>query len=137
MPTAAEEKAQRKQDAKEFLERVSALPHEQAKLQFGARIRGFLPLPPPERKAAIANQLDALAELNEDARVKIVGVRTELLMEIPKEHRKLLLGTMAEIVHGWTPERKRVEQRAVVKATQNYMFLKRMMIRSMFNKMVA
>ena len=125
---AAEETAEQVQ----FLEEVASRPLESAKQLFGARVRGILALPAEERAPAVAALLDALGEISEDARVKAVRVRTDLLMEIPKEHREALMTTLGAAMRAWPEERKAVERRAVMKATEDYFLLKRMMVRKKF-----
>ncbi len=115
-----------------FLEQVAARPTESAKQLFGTRVRAILALPPEAAAPAVRDLLDALGEVSEDARVKVVRVRTDLLMEIPKEHRETLMKALGGAMAGWPADRKAAEQRAVMKATEDYFLLKRMMVRKKF-----
>ena len=119
-----------------FLQDLATKPYASQKNLLGARMRNFLGLPPPQRKQAISGLLDALGNIPEDARVKVVKARTDIMMEIPKEHRKTLMGVLGEVMSTWTPQRKNLEKRAVMLATEDYMFLKRMMIRKKFSKLL-
>jgi hypothetical protein len=121
----------------EFLENLGAKPLEQRKMLLGARMRQFLSASPEDRKTGISDLLDALGDISEEARDNVVKARTDLMMEIPKEHRETLMGVFGEIMTEWPPERKMVEQQAVMKATEDYMFLKRKMVRKRFAKLMG
>ncbi len=47
------------------------------------------------------------------------------------------MGSAQEIFSTWEPDRKMMEKEAVMYATDDYMLLKRMMVRRMFKKMLA
>lgn len=120
-----------------FLEGLASKPYDSAKQLLGARMRGFLGLPPEERKAAISDLLDGLGDISTKARIKIVKARTDLIMEMPKEHRVTLMGVLKEIMSTWPPERKMIEKQAVMKATEDYFFLKKKMVRKKFGALLA
>ena len=133
---AAAEQAQHLNMQLEFLETLSSKPLEERKLLLGARMRGFMDMPEDERKEAISDLLDALSEIPEENRDAVVKARTDLMMEIPKEHRETLMGDFGDIMQGWTPERKMMEKQSVMHATDDYMFIKRMMVRKKFSKLM-
>jgi len=137
-PTCKEyaEKAEKLNQQIEVLELMAAKPLEARKQILGARIRKFLSLQGPERKAAITELLDGLHELDDDAMSKVVKARTDLMMEIPKEHRETLMGVLKDIVADWPQDRKMRERQAIIKATEDYFFLKRKMVRKKFNKLM-
>jgi hypothetical protein len=120
-----------------FLEGLASKPLESRKQLLGARMRRFLGMPPDERKAAISDLLDGLADLSEEARFKVVKARTDLIMEIPRENRETIMGVFKEIMSEWSPERKMIEKQAVMKATEDYSFLKKKMVRKKFNALLA
>jgi hypothetical protein len=74
--------------------------------------------------------------LTEDERIKIVKTRTNILTKLPKEKRTVLMGTLKEIMSVWTPERKMIEQRALMAATEDYFLLKKIMVRKMFSRLM-
>ncbi len=132
----AADKAQHMNMQLEFLEGLASKPLEERKMLFGARMRQILGMPEEERKEAISDLLDALGDISEDSRDSVVKARTDLMMEIPKEHRETLMNDFGDVMQGWTPERKMMEQQAVMHATEDYMFLKRRMVRKKFSKLM-
>lgn len=137
-PTCQEyaEKAEKLNQQMEVLELMASKPLEARKQILGARMRKFISLPDAERKAAIGELMDALGELTDDAMSKVVKARTDLMMEIPKEHRQKLMGTLKEIMSEWPNDRKMRERQAVIKATEDYFFLKRKMVRKKFGQLL-
>jgi hypothetical protein len=120
-----------------FLEELASKPYDSAKSLLGARMRSFLGMPPEDRKAAISDLLDGLGDIPTNARIKVVKARTDLIMEMPKEHRNTLMGVLKEIMSTWPPERKMLEKQAVMKATEDYFFLKKKMVRKNFGALLA
>ena len=112
----ASQKAEKLNMQLEFMETLASKPLEQRKLLLGSRMRSFLSMPPEERKNAIEDLMDSLEDVSEDVRFAVVKARTDLMMEIPKEHRDTLMGVLGDIMQGWTPERKMMEKQAVMKA---------------------
>ena len=100
-------------------------------------MRSFLGMPPEERKAAISDLLDGLDDVSTKARIKIVKARTDLIMEMPKEHRETLMAILKEIMSTWSSERKMLEKQTVMKATEDYFFLKKKMVRKKFGALLA
>ena len=76
-------------------------------------------------------------ELTEDERIKIVKTRTNILTKVPKEKRTVLMGTLKDIMSVWTPERKMMEQRALIAATEDYFLLKKIMVQKMFKRLMS
>ncbi len=122
---------------KQFLEKIAAQPLDARKQALGARMRKFIGMPPAERQQAIAGLLNALGDVSESTRVACVKARTDLMTEIPKEHAEVLMGAIANVARSWSPERKAMEQRAVMQATEDYFFLKRRMVRKKFGALLA
>jgi hypothetical protein len=129
-------KAEELEQMVEVLELNAAKSEEDRYKILEARINGFLQLDDTKRKDAVGNMLDALSELSEKDRIKIVTTRTKILMGLSKEQRNILFGTVREIVPDWDIERRNMEMRAVMAATQDLMLLKRMMVRKMFKKIL-
>jgi hypothetical protein len=130
------EKAEKLNQMMEVLEMMAAKPLEARKQILGARMRKFVSLPDVERKEAVGELLDALGELDEVSMAKVVKARTDLMMEIPKEHRQKLMTTLGQVMKEWTPERKMRERMAFLKATDDYFFLKRKMVRKKFGQLL-
>ena len=83
---------------------------------------------------SIASESNMLAE---EDRVKIVKARTDVLTKLPKEQRMKLMGTAKLITTDWDDERKSMEMRAIMDATEDYFLLKRMMVRKMFRNVIS
>jgi hypothetical protein len=132
----AADKAQKMNMQLEFLEGLASKPLEERKLLLGSRMRQILDMPEEGRKAAINDLLDALGDLPDDSRDSVVKARTDLMMEIPKEHRETLMSDFGTVMQGWSPDRKMMEKQSVMHATEDYMFLKRRMVRSKFSKLM-
>jgi hypothetical protein len=130
------EKAEKLNQQVEVLELMASKPLESRKQILGARMRKFISMQPPERKAAVTELLDGLHELDDDAMSKVVKARTDLMMEIPKEHRETLMKTLSDIMTKWPDDRKMRERKAVIKATEDYFFLKRRLVRKKFGQMM-
>ena len=121
----------------EVMQMMASKPEEERHNILAARMEKFSTMPDDERKDAISDMLDSLEELSEEDRLKIVKTRTDILTKLPKDKRKILMGTLKEAMSGWTQDRKMMEKRAVMAATQDYFIMKRMMVRMMFKKMMA
>jgi len=132
----AAEKAQHLNMQLEFLEGLASKPLEERKMLLGARMRQFLSMPEQERKEAIGDLLDGLGDLSEENRDAVIKARTDLMMEIPKEHRETLMVDLGDHMQDWSPERKMMEKQSVNHATEDYMFLKRRMVRKKFSKLM-
>jgi hypothetical protein len=132
----AAERAQALNMQLEFLEGLASKPLEERKLLLGARMRQFLSMPGDQRKDAIGDLLDGLGDISEENRDAVVKARTDLMMEIPKEHRETLMDDLRYNMQNWTDERKMMEKQAIMNATEDYMFLKRSMVRKRFSKLM-
>ena len=115
-----------------FVENLGTKSPDVRKQMLGARMVEFMGMPPPQRKQAIAGLLNALGEVSESTRVKVVDARTQLLIEAPKENQQILMGVLKEVMSGWSPQRKQMEKQAVTKATEDYFFLKKRIVRKKF-----
>jgi hypothetical protein len=120
----------------EFLEDLASKPLEERKQILGARMREFLDMPEAERKAAISDLLGGLTEIPREDMMKVVKARTDVMMEIPMEQRETLMMVLGSIMKEWSKERKMIERKAVMKATEDYFFLKRKMVRKKFAELV-
>ena len=121
----------------EVLQMMASKPEEERYNILKARIESFLSMDDSQRKDAISNMLDSIVEVSENDRVKIVRTRTNVLMKMPKEQRTILMDSLGEIMGSWNDERKMMEQRAVMAATEDYMLLKKIMVRRKFQKLMA
>lgn len=81
--------------------------------------------------------LDSLEELSKEDMFRIVKTRTDIITKLPKDKRNILMGTLKEAMSDWTQDRKMMEKRAVMAATQDYFIMKRIMVRMMFKKIMA
>jgi hypothetical protein len=131
-----QEKVLEKSQMVETLQMMASKPEAERHKILGARIESFSTMSTNDRKNAISDMLYALGELTEDERIKIVKTRTNILTKLPKEKRTVLMGTLKEIMSVWTPERKMIEQRALMAATEDYFLLKKIMVRKMFSRLM-
>jgi hypothetical protein len=116
---------------------LASKPEEERRMILATRISAFAGMPDEKRMEAISDMLDSLEDLSEPQRHAIVKTRTDILTSMPREQRDVLMGTLKDIMHGWSMDRKMMEQRAVMAATDDYMVLKRMMVRRMFNNLMS
>jgi hypothetical protein len=130
------EKAEQFETALVTLGEIAAEPYDVAKIRFLGELKGIIDKPAKVGRQEMSNLLDCVAELPDPTRDKLCKVRTDLIMEMPKNHRDRLMGVLQEIMRGWTSERKLMEMRSVVKATEDYQFLQKMMVRRKFNEMM-
>ena len=93
-------------------------------------------MPDDKRMTAISDMLDSIAELPEEDRIKIAKTRTDIIASLPKQKKDVLMGTLKKVMAGWSHDRKMTEKQAVIAATQDYFILKRMMVRTTFEKML-
>lgn len=121
----------------EVMQMMASKPEEERHNILAARMEKFSTMPDDERKAAITDMLDSLEELSEEDRVKIVKTRTDIITKLPKDKKNILMGTLKDVMSDWTQERKMMEKRAVMAATQDYFIMKRIMVRMMFKKLMA
>jgi hypothetical protein len=80
--------------------------------------------------------LDALSELSEEDRVRIVKTRIDVIMDMPRDGRNSLFKSLKEIAPDWSQKRADMEMRAVYEATQDLMPVKRVLVRSMFRRAI-
>ena len=112
-------------------------PEEDRKKILNARMNGFLSMPDDKRVDAMTDMFDTIEDLTPDQRNTIVKTRTDLLTSMPKDDRNKIMGSAKEIFSTWEPDRKMMEKESIMYATDDYMLLKRMMVRRMFKKMLA
>ncbi|MFQ6107564.1 MAG: hypothetical protein ACE5QF_08290 [Thermoplasmata archaeon] len=121
----------------EVLKMNASKPEEDRIKILKARVEGFAGMTEDERRDAMANLLDALGMLSEQYRIKIVKTRTDILTQISKDERKKIMNTGRGIFSAWDEDRKEMEMRAIIAATEGYPLLKRMMVRKMFKRTLA
>ncbi len=129
-------KAEKLTQMMEMMQMLASKPEEDRRQILAARMEAFSTMPEDKRIAAITDMLDGIAELSEEDRIKIVKSRTDHMTKLPKDKREVLMGSLKKIMSAWPEERKMMEKRAVMAATQDYFILKRMMVRNMFKKML-
>ncbi|MEL4305238.1 hypothetical protein [Methanococcoides sp. LMO-2] len=97
----------------------------------------FYSMPDDQRLEAISKMLDAEGELSEADLFKIVTTRVDLLTKLPKEKRVHLMDMLEKAMSRWSEDRKLLEKRAIMNATEDYFLLKKTLIRRMFKKMLS
>ncbi|MCK5660863.1 MAG: hypothetical protein KAH86_05835, partial [Methanosarcinales archaeon] len=131
------EKAEKVHQMLEVMQMMASKPEEERQKILSARMEKISTMPDDKRLAAITDMLDSLEELSEEDRIKVVKTRTDIITKLPKEKRQILMGTLKKAMSPWSDERKMMEKRAVMAATQDYFVLKRMMVRMMFKKLMT
>lgn len=131
------EKAENVHQMIEAVQTMASKPEEERQKIMGARMEQFSTMPDDKRLASITDMLDSLEELSEEDRIKVIKTRTNIITKLPKEKRQILMGTLKNAMSPWSDERKTMEKRAIMAATQDYFILKRMMVRMMFKKLMA
>ena len=129
-------KAEQINQMMEVTQMMASKPEEERRAILSARMDQFSQMPDDKRKAAISDMLDAVGELSEEDRVKVVKTRTDLMVQLPKEKRDILMGNLQEIMSQWPDDRKMMEKRAIMAASQEYFILKRMLVRRLFKNML-
>ncbi len=132
-----EKKAEEISQMIQTFQMMSAKSEEDRKKILNARMNGFLSMPDDKRVDAMTDMFDTIEDLTPDQRNTIVKTRTDLLTSMPKDDRNKIMGSAKEIFSTWEPDRKMMEKEAIMYATDDYMLLKRMMVRRMFKKMLA
>ncbi len=132
-----EKKAEEISQMIQTFQMMSAKSEEDRKKILNARMNGFLTMPDDKRVDAMTDMFDTIEDLTPDQRNTIVKTRTDLLTSMPKDDRNKIMGSAKEIFSTWEPDRKMMEKEAIMYATDDYMLLKRMMVRRMFKKMLA
>lgn len=94
-------------------------------------------MPDDQRLETISKMLDAEGELSEADLFKIVTTRVDILTKLPKAKRVLLMETLEKVMSQWPENRKLLEKRAIMNATQDYFLLKKTLLRRMFKKMLS
>jgi hypothetical protein len=118
-------------------EMLSTKPEEDRRKILEARISGFLSMPDEKRLDGMTDMFDTIGDLNPDQRNAIVKTRTDIITSLPKKERNKMMGSAKQVMSTWDMERKMKEQEAIMFATEDYMMLKRMMVRRMFKKMMT
>lgn len=89
-----------------------------------------------QRLEALRSLMDAMNELSAEDRTKIIRTRLQILTSLPTEKRKILLGSLQSIYSEWDLEKMMEERTAIHAITQNYPIIKRIVVRSMFKKIM-
>lgn len=97
----------------------------------------FYSMPDDQRVDAISKMLDSEGVLSEEELFKIVTTRVELLTKLPKEKRIRLIDMLEKAMSNWSEDRKQLEKRAIMTATEDYFLLKKTVLRRMFKKMLS
>lgn len=130
-----QERAKKAEEISQLIESMQVLaskPEEERRMVLATRFASFASMPDEKRRTAISDMLDSLEDLNDTQRNVIIKTRTDILTSIPKTEREALMGTMRDVMQGWSSERKLIEERSIKAATEDYMVLKRTMVRRMF-----
>ncbi|MFW3145788.1 MAG: hypothetical protein ACMUIE_03130 [Thermoplasmatota archaeon] len=90
-----------------------------------------------DRKTALTDLLDAISILPESDRIRFVRTRTEIITDFSKYERDPIIETMISVTKDWDKERKRIEMTSLMKATDDFPVLKKIMIRNMFEDMLS
>lgn len=115
-----------------------ALKTEEERLNIlRSRMEQLSNMPEERRMSAISDMLDLVSELPEEDMIRIVKTRTDIITSLPEQKKEVLMGTLEKVMKGWPRDRKMMEIRAVMAATQDYFVLKRIMVRRMFRNILA
>jgi len=121
----------------EAVQMLASKPDEERRKILGIRLEQFSTTTEDKRMMAISDMLDAIGELSEGDRRKIVKTRTDIITGLPKEKRDILMGTLKKVIAKWPEDRKKMEKHDIMAATQDYFILKRILVRMIFKKMLA
>jgi hypothetical protein len=99
-------------------------------------VGSFLEMSELERKDALADMFDNLADLNEAERTVIVKTRTDIMTSLPRNERDKMMASARDIYKGYDVNRRITEEQAILAATRDYNPLKRTMVRRMYKKMM-
>ncbi len=99
-------------------------------------VSGFLALSEGDRRDALTDMFDNLADLNEAERTVLVKTRTDILTGLPRGERDRMMDTAREIYKGYNATRLITEEQAILAATADYNPLKRTMVRRMYRRMM-
>jgi len=129
-------KAEEISHALEHMKQMVKDDEEMRKVVMVHDVSSFLSLSDEERKDALADMFDDLADLNEAERTVLVKTRTDILTGLPKEERNRMMTTAHEIYRGYNATRLITEEQAILAATADYNPLKRTMVRRMYKRMM-
>jgi hypothetical protein len=96
----------------------------------------FLKMSSEERRDAMADMFDNIADLNEAERTTVVKTRTDIMTALPREERERMMKTARQIYSGYDVNRLITEEQAILAATADYNPLKRTMVRRMYKRMM-
>ncbi len=89
--------AEKFEESMDVLLKMASHPYEIARMSFWTMIKPILGMPLAEGRGEMGRIMDAIPELPEEAMNTLVKVRTDLLWEMPQEHRERFQGIMKEI----------------------------------------
>jgi len=130
------EKAEEITHALEHLKQMAKDDEEMRKGIMVHDVSEFLSLSEVDRKDALADMFDDLADLNEAERTVLVKTRTDILTGLPRVERDKMMATAHEIYKGYNATRLITEEQAIQAATADYNPLKRTMVRRMYKRMM-
>jgi hypothetical protein len=96
----------------------------------------FMTMSEDERRDAMTDMFDNIADLNEAERTVIVKTRTDILTSLPKADRDKMMESARRIYSDYDVNRRIAEEQAIQAATADYNPLKRTMVRRMYKKMM-
>lgn len=120
----------------EHMKQISRDDEEMRRMHINYDLDRFMSMSDEERKDAMADMFDNIADLNEAERTVIVKTRTDLLTSLPKSDRDRMMASAKEIYSGYDANRRITEEQAIQAATADYNPLKRTMVRRMYKKMM-
>ena len=120
----------------EHMRRVSRDDEAMRRRLIGNDVEGFLRMSGGERRDALADMFDNLADLNEAERTAIVKTRTDIMTGLPRDERDGMMEAVREIYSGYDVNRRITEEQAIIAATEDYNPLKRTMVRRMYKRLM-
>ena len=130
------ETAEKFEEAFHSLAEIAAEPYDVAKMRLLNKLKIIIEKPSEVGGREMADLLDCSAELPDESRDRLCRIRTDLIMEMPGNHRDKLMEALQDAMRGWNSERKLLEMRSIVRATEDYQFLQKMMVRRKFSEMM-
>ncbi|NIP35067.1 MAG: hypothetical protein GWN18_03675 [Thermoplasmata archaeon] len=120
----------------EHMKQISRDDEEMRKEVLVHDVEDFLAMSDEERKDAMSDMFDNIADLNEAERTVIVKTRTDIMTSLPKEERDRMIASAREIYSSYDVNRRISEEQAILAATEDYNPLKRTMVRRMYKRMM-
>jgi hypothetical protein len=116
-----------------MMDGLSAEDDEERRHKLGYEMNDIIQMTSKERLDAVKDMFDNLGDLTERQRRAIIRTHTDILLSLPKTQREMMLKATRVVYSSFPSDRLAREKKTVNAITGSYSFIKRGMVRKMYD----